>query len=212
MTFCPGISEANCGGQMVFESQVEKQTFSYNQLRQVNGKWYKQEKNDICHYKIGNKPFSFKTGSKVNIKFNQVDEGVKLYINYGSDIRNASLSPGTIDNETQIAVNGEFQIDGSENFVLVAIPEKDNFKTTFEFEYWTVGEVYPWYEAAYYKMFANQKYGDELQIMVLACLGLCVLLGFCCICCCIRNCLNKNKVGDNPDHDQLNEESELRDF
>lgn len=85
---------------MAFESTAERQTFSYSGLRQVNGKWYKKDKNDICHYKIGNKPFSYKTGSKVHVKFNKVDEGAKLYINYGADVRNASLSPGTIDNDT----------------------------------------------------------------------------------------------------------------
>ena len=100
---------------------------------------------------IGNKPFSYKTGSKLNIKFNKVEEGVKLYINYGADVRNASLSPyyssvyrRTIDNDTQIAEKNEFQIDGSDNFIVVAIPEEGNFKTTFEFEYWTIGEAYPW--------------------------------------------------------------------
>lgn len=163
----------------------------------MNGKWYKKDKNDVCYYKIGNKPFSYKTGSKLNIKFNKVEEGVKLYINYGADVRNASLSPyyssvyrRTIDNDTQIAAKNEFQIDGSDNFIVVAIPEADNFKTTFEFEYWTIGEAYPWYEAAYYTMFANQKYGDEMQIMVLICLGCCVIFCFCGICLCIKNCLD----------------------
>lgn len=108
---------------MEFESTLEKQTFTHIGLTQVNGKWYKQDKNDICHYKIGNKPFSFKTGSKVNIKFNEIGEGAKLYINYGADVRNASKSPGTVDNSSQINTGGEFQIDGSDNFILVAIPE-----------------------------------------------------------------------------------------
>ena len=75
--------------------------------------------------------------------------------------------------------------------------------TKFSFEYWTEGETYPWYYAYYYSVFADQKYGDELQLMVLICLGFCFLLYFCCFinCICQKCCKKKPQENAVRSHD-----------
>ena len=61
-----------------------------------------------------------------------------------------------------ITENVEFTIPEGEKFIVIVIPKYAREDTSFGFEYWTEGESYPWYYAAYFSLFANQKYGDEL--------------------------------------------------
>ena len=83
-----------------------------------------------------------------------------IYLNYGKDVRNSSGIPEGISNNETVIVDTTYTIDGFSNFVAVMIPKHskgkyDKEKTNFEFQYWTEGEFYPWYEAIYYSMFAN---------------------------------------------------------
>jgi len=68
-------------------------------------------------------------------------------LNAGSDHTNATVEMER-DNR-QIEVNKQYEIDQSLNYIVVAIPKKNNYNTSFTFEYNTDGVAFPWYELFY---------------------------------------------------------------
>jgi len=126
------------------------------------------------------------------LKFKSVQKGVSVYVNGGSDFTNSSTMLEAKNSTVKIDV--EYKLKASEYFIIVAVPDKNNYETKYEFEYWTDAEKYPWYELTYYEWFKKHHYGPTVEIMVIACLGLIMLLCLVAICCCIKNCLNRNKV------------------
>ena len=85
-----------------------------------------------------------------------------------------------------------YKIDQSNKLLVVAVPEKESFNTTYEFEYWTdAKEKVPIYESLIKKY---ETIDDRGKIMLYIALG-CILCLICllCTCCCVY--LNSRKDG-----------------
>jgi len=141
---------------LTIEASPTVQTFKYDNLRYATNKW-KDKIYGMCHYQVMNPTYYYKSGN-VKIKFTEIEKGVKLYINSGSDVRNMTNS--LINNNGTVSVGDQFTIDQSLNYIVTVIPDKNSYNTSYAFEYSTDGsETYEWYELYYYQWFLKPKYG-----------------------------------------------------
>ena len=83
----------------------------------------------------------YKAGSgKTYLKFTKIESGIGLYIMAGSDFTNSSQT--LVTNNGSVTLDMTYEIDISVNYVIVAVPELNNWNTSFSFEYYTDGEKY----------------------------------------------------------------------
>ena len=74
----------------------------------------------MCYYQVGNPTLYYLSG-KVYIKFTKIEEGVKIYLNAGSDVRNMTKS--FVAYNGTVKVGEQYEIDQSINYVVTAIPD-----------------------------------------------------------------------------------------
>ena len=100
-----------------------------------------------------------------------------------------------------------YEIDQSLNYIVVAIPKKNSYNTSFTFQYHTDGVAFPWYEILYNDFVVKSPNGDQMLIIayVMGAILVCVLV--CCLYCCARSCCCKEremgKVGNYADVKEL---------
>ena len=140
---------------------------------------YQDGQYDTCNYRVMNEPHAYKSG-KLFLKISSM-KGVNVYINGGTDFKNASQV--LVPNNGTVTVDKWYSIDQSSNFIIVVVPLK-NQETDFRFYYYTIGEKNEWYNTVYENHFAGEDnsvkwYGALVLVGILALLVLCILL--CCI-------------------------------
>lgn len=141
-----------------------------------------------------NKPYTYKSG-KLFLKISAM-EGCNVYINGGTDLKNASetLVPGN----GSVTVDKWYEIDQSSNFIITVVPKKDQLKTDFRFYYYTKGVKEDWYNTIYYNEFAGEEnatkwYGALALSGILGLLIICIFFG--CVYQCIKCICCKDKKG-----------------
>ena len=127
---------------------------------------------------------TYNQGAKVYLKFTQIEDGVDVYINAGSDVRNASMT--LVNNNSTVEVNRQFDIDQSVSYIIVAVPKQNHFNTSFTFEYNTDGVSFPWYELFYNEWFVKHPQGETMFIIACVVGGIAACLILCGFYCCIR--------------------------
>ena len=86
-----------------------------------------------------NSPHEFKNGN-VFLKFLNIEKGVSVYVNSGSDVRNMTKSvSGTAKKNETAKIDTQYQLPMGESFIITAIPNENSYNTTFEFEYYSDG-------------------------------------------------------------------------
>lgn len=106
---------------------------------------------------MGNPTYYYSTGN-VYVKFKKVQSGVDVFISGGMDYDNATVT--VQDGDAKVQLNKEYKIDQSINFIITAVPEYNNYHTTYEFEYWTDGVEYPLWERFYLTSFVKNPNGE----------------------------------------------------
>ena len=139
-----------------------------------------------------NEPHTYKSG-KLFIRFTTI-QGVNIYMNAGSDYKNASEV--LVPNNGTVTVNKWYKIDQSSNFIIVIVPRWYQ-STDFKFEYYTEGVKEEWYYTIYYNHFTGEEnefkwYGFLSLVGLLALLVLCMI--FCCFYQCCKAICGKKQV------------------
>ena len=195
-TYCPLINSTGCSiytNDMVLEASTANQTFSKTNLRYKDAV-YKIKTVDACYYQVQN-PTLYYTSGSVYLKFPTIEDGVQVYLNAGSDVRNSSVA--LVDNNSSVKAGDEFIIDQSLNYVITTVPRYNSYNTSFTFEYYTDGVEYEWYELYYFQFFVKNPNGEKMLYIAIACAAMFVCVYCCCFGCCIyRCCCKKTKVGD----------------
>jgi hypothetical protein len=93
-------------------------------------------------------PTYYYSSGKVYLTFTQAESGVKLYLNAGGNVTNSTIAME--DYNRTVELNKKYEVDQSINYIVTAIPELNNYNTSFSFEYSTDGVEYEWYELYYY--------------------------------------------------------------
>ena len=75
------------------------QSFEH-QLVNRDSSWYKKPRYDACYYQISHKNFKYMPGSAMLLRFTKFGKGVKIYLNGGTGIDNATqVMTGPDDNQ-----------------------------------------------------------------------------------------------------------------
>lgn len=184
-TNCPRINSTSCGldqaeTDMRIDVGTQKQTFQLDTLRYKNAD-HKFKTVDICYYQVMNPLYTYISGN-VYLKFTSMEKGVKLYLNAGSDVRNSTIDMQ--DQNRTIELEKEYKIDQSLNFIVTAIPEWNSYNTSFSFEYYTDGEIYPWYEYSFLQGQNFYKTHNKGDLLFYASIGFASVLLALFLCCC----------------------------
>ena len=68
----------------------EKSKFVYKSLRYKDAEW-KNPAYGVCYYRLRNPLYYWKSGN-VYLKFTKIDEGIRVHVNAGSDVRNMTVN------------------------------------------------------------------------------------------------------------------------
>jgi len=179
---------------MVIEASTANSSFTKSNLRYKDAV-YKIKTVDSCFYQVQNPTYYYSSGN-VYLKFPEIEDGVKVYLNAGADVRNSSVA--LVDNNSSVQAGQEFMIDQSLNYIITTVPQYNSYNTSFTFEYYTDGAEYPWYELYYYQFFTKNPNGEKMLYIAYACAGMFVCLFCCCFGCCVHRCCckSKSRVGD----------------
>lgn len=162
-------------------------SFKMSHLRYKGGKEWKLPAYDVCYYELRNSPHIFKNGNTF-LKFTNIEKGVSVYVNSGSDVRNMSTSvSGTSKKNDTVKVDTQYQVPMGETFIITAIPTENSYNTTFEFEYYSDGEALPGLIRFYNALFVVPENGQTFLIAAIVLIG---LLLICIICGCVM-CIKK---------------------
>jgi hypothetical protein len=186
---CPLINTTKCGDVDRY-SGYKQQNMSSKNLTYTDGQY------DTCYYRVMNEPYTYKSG-KLFLKVSRMN-GVKIYVNGGSDIRNASEV--VVKNNASAVLEEWYEIDQSSNFNIVVVPIKGE-TTDWKFYYYTRGVKQPFWEKFYQENFAGED--NEVKLYGAATLiVLVVLLFMCCICICfvmcVKGCVRKCRGSSVP--------------
>ena len=201
-TYCPKINATGCGiynsggdDKMIIEASNENQTFTYAGMRYKESD-YKFKTVDSCYYQVQNPTYYYTSGT-FKIVFHEVEPGVKLYLNAGTDVRNSTYE--LVAYNRTITPYEVYGIPYNENFLITATVEKDSYNTSFSFSYINEdGVPYEWWELYYYQFFKKNPNGEIMQYMAAGMAGLLVILFCCCFCCCIKSCCCRSKSKVDP--------------
>ena len=113
-TYCPRINSTGCGiydtassQNFEIEASTTNQSFTFDALRYKDAA-YKFKSVDACYYQVMNPTLYYSKGN-IKVRFDQIEKGVKLYINAGSDVRNCSVT--LVDYNRTVTVGDEFELD-----------------------------------------------------------------------------------------------------
>ena len=135
---CPDQSKSTCGLQYNYDglniyANENKTSFSYEWLRYTT-KYWKTVRYSACSYKIMNPPGGY-DGGNIYFQVTKLEDGIKLYIQ--------SEDGTTIPDQLVSASSKVFKVANGKALKVTAVPSKDSFNTTFDFEYWTDGTKIP---------------------------------------------------------------------
>ena len=75
---------------MTFVVTPDKQTFSFDKLRWIQGVEGRDDQYDACHYAFVSRPVGMYESGKIQVTFPQL-QNVKIYLNGGTNRTNASM-------------------------------------------------------------------------------------------------------------------------
>ena len=113
---------------------------------------------EACHFTIKNTEYEFKA-AKVFVRFLSIGSDVDIHVNGGTSYRDGSDI--VIESNSSAVIETDYSIDqsddGSVGLVVTIHSKRDGgTDTAYEFEYWTLGDAWQWYEMPvpiYYKYF-----------------------------------------------------------